>query len=67
MWILTKHAVTGKIASYPKNVLALFPDLIQVSEDEPCLDCFIQIDEPEEEEVLLEEPTPSPRKKASKK
>ena len=70
MWITTRSKTTGLYASYPEHFLALFPDLEEVAEEEPCTDCGFQgFHEPEKTptpatvEVQLKEPTPQKRTK----
>lgn len=65
MYVLLKDTATGRIARYPESHERLFPNLVRVEQDEPCLDCIftepddtelVELTEPELVELIEPEP-----------
>lgn len=67
MKLLTRNTLTGLIASYAPNVVAIMPNLEVITEEPPCTDCVVDLSEiqeqPEEEVAELKEPAPRKRTK----
>lgn len=62
-YILSKDIETGLTASVPEHVFNLFPNLVETTEEEDCVDCVIDLKEPVEVVKPLQEPV-TPRKKS---